>query len=60
VTLALYDVSGREVARLADARRLGSGMHRIPFDGRGLRSGVYVCLLKAGPLVEARRMALIR
>jgi hypothetical protein len=47
VRLAVYDVSGREVARLVDAE-LPAGVHEVRFDGAGLPSGVYRCRLEAG------------
>jgi hypothetical protein len=59
VTLSLYDVSGREVTRLVDHKPFGAGRQEVRFDGRGLRSGVYVCWLKAGGESASRRMVLI-
>jgi hypothetical protein len=57
VTLGVYDVTGREVARLADRQRFGQGLHVIRFDGRGLPGGLYVCVLRAGGQTTARRIA---
>ena len=59
VTLGVYDVTGREVARLADRKRFGPGPHAIRFDGRGLPAGLYVCLLRAGGQTAARRIVRI-
>ena len=46
VRLTLYDVSGREVARLVDGVE-EAGSHEAPLDGAGLPSGVYRCRLEA-------------
>ncbi|WP_456426948.1 S8 family serine peptidase [Rhodocaloribacter sp.] len=59
VKLIVYDVMGREVARLADGM-MPSGYHRIGFDARDLPSGLYVYRLYAGGFVQARLMVLVR
>ena len=59
VTLAVYDVTGREVARLVDGEQ-GPGYHSATFDGRALPSGVYVYRLRAGSFTETRRMVLLK
>jgi hypothetical protein len=59
VTLGVYDVAGREVARLADRKPFGPGPHVIRFDGRGLPAGLYVCLLRARGQTAARRIVRI-
>ena len=47
VRLSVYDVLGREVARLVDESR-GGGAHDALFDGASLPSGVYIYRLTAG------------
>lgn len=59
VTLAVYDVSGREVARPADRKRFGPGSHEVPLDGQALPAGLYVCRLRAGEQSAARRVVRI-
>ncbi len=65
VTLAVYDVLGREVALLIDGVR-PAGTCEAAFDGTGLPSGVYFCRLSASPIgtgktiVRARAMILTR
>ena len=59
VRLVVYDVRGREVARLVDGG-LPAGVHRVRFDAVGLPSGVYIYRLTAGAFVETRRMVLLR
>jgi hypothetical protein len=48
VQIVVYDMLGREVARLVDAD-LAPGFHSVVFDGSGLASGVYICRLTATP-----------
>ena len=59
VRLAIYDVSGREVAVLTSGTRDG-GWHRVSFDARGLSSGVYLSQLDAGALRTSRKILLMR
>jgi hypothetical protein len=47
VRLTVYDVSGRQVARVVDAVR-DAGPGEAVLDGAALRSGVYRCRLEAG------------
>jgi hypothetical protein len=58
VTIAIYDVKGREVRRLVDAER-GAGRYAVDWDGkdgagRTVASGVYVvaCRTSEGSLVQ--------
>ncbi|MGD1048411.1 MAG: CARDB domain-containing protein [Candidatus Krumholzibacteriaceae bacterium] len=64
VELAIYDVSGRRVAVLV-SRELDAGRHEVYWngmtvDGTAAASGVYFCTLKAGNLVETRKMVLLK
>jgi hypothetical protein len=59
VTLEVFDITGRLVRRLVDAR-MSEGRHDIGFDARDLPSGVYVYRLAAGDVIEAKKMILIR
>lgn len=60
VTLGVFDVTGREVARLADARRFEAGPHRLRFEARGMVAGLYFFRLTAGDLAITRRIVLVR
>lgn len=56
VSLALYDLQGREVRSLVNARQ-GVGRYSLIWDGRGadgapLRAGSYFLLLKAGSITQ--------
>jgi hypothetical protein len=47
VRLAVYDVTGRQVALLANTT-MAAGRHSVAWDASGLPSGVYVIQLRAG------------
>jgi predicted outer membrane repeat protein len=59
VTLAVYDMLGREVAMLVNERK-GPGSYTVEFHAAGLASGVYICRMNAGGFTESRRMLLLR
>jgi len=59
VKLVVYDVLGREVARLVDEVK-APGTYDVRFDGSGLASGIYVYRLTAGSFVETRTMVLLK
>jgi DNA-binding beta-propeller fold protein YncE len=57
--LAVYDVSGREVAVLAD-QAMAPGTYQYTFDAAGLGSGVYLYRLDFGGQVATGRMTLVK
>ncbi len=59
VRLEVYDVIGRRVATLVDARQK-AGRYEVHFDARHLASGVYVYRLRAGDFVQTRKMVLLK
>jgi len=59
VTIAVYDLLGREVGVLVD-QRMESGHYALRFDGRGLSSGMYVYRMTAGGLTLIRKMLLTK
>ncbi len=59
VHLAVYDLSGREVAVLVD-RTQPAGRHEVTFDAGSLASGVYLSRLTAGGDVHLHKMVLIK
>jgi len=59
VTLRVYDLLGREVAKLVDGRR-SPGSYMESFDARGLAGGMYFARLQTGAGVSTRKMLLIR
>jgi hypothetical protein len=59
VELRIYDVSGREVARLLNGTR-SIGEHQIRWDASGQASGVYVVELRSEAGVQSRLISLIK
>lgn len=59
VTLAVYDMLGRQVAVLVD-ENASAGVHDVRFDATGLSSGVYVYRLHAGTFTQARGLVLAK
>ena len=59
VTVSVFDLLGREVARLADGE-MGAGRHTVALDAGALPSGVYVVRLVAGGGVHALRLTVAR
>ena len=59
VNLTIYDITGREVARLVDGM-MPAGSHQVVFDAKDLTSGVYFARLTAGDFRGARKMLLLK
>jgi hypothetical protein len=57
--LAVYDVLGREVARLADGE-FSAGEHEVRVDASGLPPGLYSYRIVAGDLRASRTMVRVR
>lgn len=59
VQLGVYDLFGRKVATLIDARQ-APGRYEVVFDAHDLASGVYFYRLEAGAYTATRRMVLMK
>jgi hypothetical protein len=59
VTLKVYDLLGQEVLSLIDGEK-SAGVHAVRFDASGLSSGMYICRIRAGDFVEAKRLLLLK
>ena len=59
VSLVVYDVQGREVARLIEGWQ-SSGIHKVAFDGSELTSGVYFARLTAGNFTRTQKLLLLK
>ncbi len=59
VTLAVFDVLGREVVRLVDENR-AAGRYEAMLDARSLPSGAYLVRMTADGFAETRRVTLLR
>ena len=59
VTLRVYDLLGREVARVVD-RTIDEGSHEIEWDASGLASGTYIVHLRAGTFIKTQQITLMK
>ena len=59
VSVAVFDVLGREVAVLADGP-VGAGVHRARFDASALTPGTYVLRMRAGAFTAAQEVTVVR
>ena len=59
VKLLIYDIQGREVARLVNGFK-PAGMYEVVFDGAELASGVYFARLEAGEFRQTRKILLVK
>lgn len=59
VKLAVFDLTGREVATLVQATQ-DAGSHSVTFNAAGLATGVYFYRLEAGPQVAVRKLMLMK
>jgi hypothetical protein len=59
VTVEVYDVTGRLVARLVDAVQ-DAGDHAVEWNATGKASGAYFYRLTAGGLMETRKLVLLK
>ena len=59
VTIAVYDLLGREVAVLVEGE-MAAGRHEVQFRANGLPSGMYLVRMQAGSFSQVRRMTLVK
>jgi len=59
VTLSVYDVLGREVARLID-REMAAGAYEVQWSAPQLASGTYFYRVEAGDFRATRRVSIVR
>lgn len=59
VSLIVYDVSGKEVAKLVNEVK-PAGYYTVKFNGSNLPSGIYICTLIAGDFYVTKKMTLIK
>lgn len=61
VTIRVYDVMGREVARLLSQDSFGTGSHIVTFDASNLSSGMYIYQVSlASGQVQTGKMMLVK
>ncbi len=59
VSITVYDVLGNEIAVLVNEEK-STGTYIVNFNGSHLSSGVYFYRMKAGSLIQTRKMILLR
>jgi hypothetical protein len=59
VSLKVYDILGNEITTLLN-EELPAGEHAVEFNGLGLSSGIYFYQLRAGSLLETKKMILLK
>jgi hypothetical protein len=59
VTLVVYNVLGEEVRTLVN-ENLAAGFHTVAFDATGCPSGLYFYRMRAGNVVETKKLLLVR
>ena len=59
VKLMVYDMIGREITVLVNTKQ-NAGNHSVVWDAQDLPSGLYVCRLEAGSVVQNRKMLLLK
>lgn len=57
VKVAVYSMTGRQIETIIDEVR-GAGVHDVVWNAHGLPTGIYLCLLEAGPHREMRKLIL--
>lgn len=60
VTLSVFDIAGREVARLLNNEFKTADYYTVKFDGSKLSSGVYFYSLQAGSFTQTKKLILIK
>ncbi len=59
VTLIIYDITGREVAKLVN-EHMNAGRYDVTFNGANFASGMYFYKITAGSFSSVKRMILIK
>jgi hypothetical protein len=59
VTVEIFDMTGRRVARLVEGDR-SAGRHQVTWDASGIGSGIYLLKIRAGQWQEAMKMTVVK
>lgn len=60
VSLSVFDLQGRRVARLLDRALSEAGRHDTPLQTGGLKPGIYLCRLEAGGRTATRKIVVMK
>jgi sugar lactone lactonase YvrE len=59
-TVTVYNVLGQPVATLFEGTAAANEQYMLTFNAANLPSGLYVCILRSGTLVESKKMVLMK
>lgn len=59
VTLKIFDILGNEVITLVDENK-SKGKYDIQFNAKDISSGIYIYQIKAGDIVDSKKLVLIK
>jgi hypothetical protein len=59
VTLKVYDITGREIAKLVNEVKQ-AGNYTVSFNGSNFASGVYFYRIQSGDFAQVKKMLLIK
>lgn len=60
VSLAVYDLSGRKVKTLINGEQRKAGETRVELNNQGLKSGMYVLMLKTGEMQQSIKIKVMK
>ncbi|MEJ2105357.1 MAG: T9SS type A sorting domain-containing protein, partial [Ignavibacteriaceae bacterium] len=65
INLIVYDLTGKEVIRLIENRKVYPGEHQVTWNGndqtgKEVSSGIYIYVLTAGKYKQARKMVVLK
>jgi hypothetical protein len=60
ISLTVFDISGKEILKLADNIKITGGNNEFTFNGAGLSSGIYFYQMKSGNVLLNRKMILLK
>jgi hypothetical protein len=60
VSLAVFDITGREVVRLVEQEPLNAGTYRVEWNASRVASGMYIYRLRCGSATLERKMLLLK
>ena len=59
VSLKVFDVLGREVVTLVNKEQ-SAGSYKVTFNAQGLSSGIYFYVMRAGDLMQTKKLVLLK
>ncbi len=60
ITMVVYDVTGKEIAKIVNNEFRKAGYHTVQFNGSGFSSGVYFYSIKTDKNVMTKKMLLVK